>query len=455
MVDWKLLGLLVAWVAAATMIGIVRHRHKALGVGLVPAYILSLASIHWLGAAVYLAPAFSYRDPTVMLVGFEQSTYGVLAFVLGSLAGWPLISSTARRTRPVDATAPLDDPRVAGTYALLGVLCYGAAVTGLSVVPTLSAVVNAGQQLMVLALCLAAWHAWRRASSGALVTTLAVTACLPIVTIVVQGYLSYGAAAAVIVCAFVASFYRPRRRLVLAAVAVAYVALSFFVSYMRDRSEIRQAVWGGRPVDERLAQTVETVATLELFDPSEPRHLDAVDARLNQNYLVGLAVERMRWTGDFAGGATLGQALLALVPRVVWPDKPYAAGSGDIVATYTGLRFARETSVGIGQVMEFYVNFGVLGVLGGFFLTGIVVTGLDEAAARRLYAGEWWRFAPRALVGFSLLQVGGALAEVVTTAAACLVAATFATQLHDSWIRRRPAATAAVTGSPAIHGARR
>ncbi len=46
------------------------------------------------------------------------------------------------------------------------------------------------------------------------------------------------------------------------------------------------------------------------------------------------------------------------IPRALWPNKPVVGGSGDLVSTYTGIRFADGTSVGIGQVLESFVNFG-------------------------------------------------------------------------------------------------
>jgi len=440
--EWTLGRMLVTWIVVIVAIGLARRRRAAAGIGLVPAYLLNLAAIHWFGAAIYLLPAMSFRDPSVMLIGFEEGTYGMLAFALGSIVGWPLVSSARLRPPPVEPHP--GEPALARMYAIVGVLCYVLLVGGRAYLPTINALVAAGQQLVVLALCLGAWNAWQHGSRRGLIACLLVTASLPIVTIVSQGYLSYGAGAALVVCVFVASFFRPRHQLVVVSVVVGYAALSFFVSYMRDRGDIRDSVWGGRPLEERLWQITETILTVEPFDPSDVRHLGAIDARLNQNHLVGMAVGRMRWTGDFANGATLGQMLSALVPRVLWPNKPYVAGSGDLVSVYTGLRFGRDTSVGIGQVMEFYVNFGTLGVLGGFFVMGILVTGIDEAAAYSLRAGDWRRLAPWALVGFSLLQVGGALAEVATTAAASMIVAIVATRLRDSWSRRlveaRPAA---------------
>src|SRR5207249_8053409 len=59
---------------------------------------------------------------------------------------------------------------------------------------------------------------------------------------------------------------------------------------------------------------------------------------------------------QFAHGATFYEALLAPVPRILWPGKPVAAGSGDTMSRYTRLKFDRSTSVGIGQVAEFYIR---------------------------------------------------------------------------------------------------
>jgi hypothetical protein len=203
-----------------------------------------------------------------------------------------------------------------------------------------------------------------------------------------------------------------------AGILLGYLALSVFVTYMRDRNDIRETVWGGQPMQVRLTQLEATVAQFEWFDVSNADHLHAVDGRLNQSFLAGLAVSRLSDIGGYAQGDTLWEALLALVPRAIWPDKPIQAGSGSLVSEYTGLRFAAGISVGIGQVMEFYVNFGTMGVLLGFMLMGVLVTILDVAAAERLAVQDLHGFVLWFLPGISLLQVGGSLVEVTGSAAA-------------------------------------
>src|SRR4051812_46235184 len=95
---------------------------------------------------------------------------------------------------------------------------------------------------------------------------------------------------------------------------------------------------------------------------------------MNQDFLIGLAMENLEaGRVPFANGRTIADAVLGLVPRAIWPDKPIAAGSGDLVSVYTGLNFPEWTSVGIGQVMECYVNFGTPGLVFGFILIGALL----------------------------------------------------------------------------------
>src|SRR5439155_5366669 len=119
------------------------------------------------------------------------------------------------------------------------------------------------------------------------------------------------------------------------------------------------------------------------------RHLKAIDLRLNQNYFVGRVVRTMELGQEqYAYGATLYDAVLALVPRIVWRDKPVAAGSGRTVSRYARIRLSPTTSFGIGQVMEFYINFGPFGVLAGFLIMALLVRIMDTQAALCLEEGN-------------------------------------------------------------------
>jgi len=214
----------------------------------------------------------------------------------------------------------------------------------------------------------------------------------------------------------------PSPREVTECFAVSFLALSVYVTYMRDRPIIRAAVWGQESYGVRMNQMAATFSDFEFLNLGNVDHLMRIDDRLNQTALVGAAVEYLRLRPEeFASGETIGQALLSPIPRALWPDKPMAAGSGDLVSRFTGMKFAEGTSVGIGHVMEWYVNFGTLGVVLGSILFGAILTVIDAYSVAHLRAGNFSTFALCYLPALSLLQVGGSLVEAVSGAGAGLV----------------------------------
>src|SRR5262249_5125365 len=147
----------------------------------------------------------------------------------------------------------------------------------------------------------------------------------------------------------------PRWKIAVFGLAVGYLALSLYVTYMRDRKDIRAVVWGGEAYSSRVSTISRTLTEFEFLDIHNPDHIARIDERLNQNYLVGRAIEYLDQNPDgFAHGRTLWEAVLAVVPRAIWRDKPMVAGSGNLVTEFTGIQFVGETSVGIGHILEWY-----------------------------------------------------------------------------------------------------
>ena len=94
-----------------------------------------------------------------------------------------------------------------------------------------------------------------------------------------------------------------------------------------------------------------------------------------------------------------------------------------MIADLTGLQFAEGTSVGAGQVLEFYVNFGLTGVIGGFLIYGFLIGRMDLLAANDLDQGDQKSFLFWFLVCLALLQPGGNLVEITVSAVGSMVAA--------------------------------
>jgi hypothetical protein len=414
--DWLLvLGIAAAWTFLRAWIG-------GATVGLVFTYVFSFTTLFWLAPLMYMLPWYDTPGYDLTALGLREAAFAMVAFAVGVE-----IARASARSRAVLPTvahhAPVDT-RLTNLLLLIGASLYLVIFPIAGYLPSLTAFVSTGSMVAVVALALKCWSAFHGNREPTMWAWLAATAVLPAITVLGQGFLGYGFAAMMTIFAFVASFYRPRAVVVIAGALLLYLGLSVYVTYMRDRRDIRAVVWTGGGMSERIGQIGDTFATVEWFDLREVQHLDRIDVRLNQDYLMGASVAYMAGgSAEFAYGRTVWDAIIALIPRAIWPNKPVVAGSGNLVSDYTGMRFAEGTSVGIGQVMEAYVNFGRWGVIVCFLILGTVVGWADIAAYVRLARGEGTEFLVRYLPALSLLQIGGSFAEVTSSGAAALVVA--------------------------------
>jgi hypothetical protein len=246
----------------------------------------------------------------------------------------------------------------------------------------------------------------------------------PVLMLIFGGFLSYGIAAMMTVLSTVLVVARSKVRVAIACIVASIVGISVFLSYFENRTEIRGAVWGGAPVDTRVGVALNAFRQIQLFNPANEQHLIAINARLNQNYFAGLAATRIsNGNAQYLYGRTIWDGLLAVIPRVFWPDKPIVAGSGTIVSEMTGLQLSRNTSFGVGNVMEFQINFGIPGLVIGFLLLGFILRKLDRKATESYEGGELGNSIVYYLPAVAMIQPNGSMVEVIGGAVSALIAA--------------------------------
>ncbi len=416
--------------------------------GMPLAYFLGLSLIHAPGAAVYID--FPQWDALAIRtqVGFEQTVLGMVAFLVGVLI--------ARRTGEQRKSSPApwtDDDlkrmdRLALRY-LFGGVCYFFLGSFISI-PSLGAAIAALSSLIVVGSSLRLWVAREQGNHAKLWLSLSLVPLLPLITIIRSGFIGFGV---YWLLAIVSFFYaQSKRRLLYFAISplFVFIGLSFFVNYMASRAAYREATWYN---DTTFAARVEGAfgmfRNFEWYDSTNSKHREVIDGRLNQNLLVGAAAERLQMgMVDFANGSTFVTMALGLIPRALWPNKPQVGGGGTVVTDFTGIDFAEGTSVGAGQVLEFYVNFGTLGVIGGFLIYGWLIGWMDLRTMQMLAEGNQKGVLLWFTVCLALLQPGGNLLEVTVSAAgSAIVSQIIGHFLNRYWSRADLAVSRSSRGS--------
>lgn len=385
---------------------------------LVLSYFLGLSLIHLPGALIYLDPQSIGPSPVETELGFRLTVIGLAAFVFGAAVARtaPKPERSATATEIVSRFAPQVWPLLA-----VGFVSYAFLMARASAIPSGTALVSSLGSLMTIGIWLRFYAATATDNSRRLLTTLALVPLLPVTSLSAAGFLGYGIYWALSAMSFLFIILRRRFWFYVGAPIFGALGLSFFAVYFSLRVILRFVVSTGGTLSDRLGAISQIVSNFEFMSLDSPILILAIDQRLNQNYLVGYGIERYEngTTGLLYGGTV---QLWTLIPRALWPDKPEIGGGGDVVSQFTGIPFAQGTSVGVGQVLEFYMNFATAGVIVGFFVLGALLMRIDTGLMRAMRRGDMAGVLLFGMPGLALMQPGGNLVEVIVAAIGAIVA---------------------------------
>ncbi len=411
--------------------------------GLPFAYLFITLIIYVPGAIAHLAdPTLEYHYATI--VGIRLTGIGLLAFAAGV---W--LSRCKRRytkmTWPRIRTSFQIYALAAGwitTYSLRHIL---------GGIPSLNAVADTGAQIWVLSITLAfAITLQRRDFLGFAIWGLA---CLlfPLTMLIFGGFLCHGVETMVICLAGLIVLARSHLIVLVTISLLSVFGMALFISYFLVRADIREVAWGGGSIQEQVNESKRVITEFRFLDLEDPDHLKALNDRLNQGFFAGLAAFRLKLgIVDYYRGRTFWEGLLALIPRLIWPEKPVYGGSPAIIQNMSGYYVGEGSSYGVGQVMEFYINYGIPSLVGGFLVLGWALGTLDRMAATAYVEGRHRRLMLTFLPAVALIQPNGSVVELVGGAAAAWVAAYGYGMIWSNFIIRKPTTSETLAPRPQI-----
>jgi len=384
--------------------------------------VAGLGVCHWLSQAInhFIAEFFiqisgeETEGRSNAELGYEITGYGVLGLIASLLLVTWLFRFNNQPKLVYKQEINLNATFTVGYAALaFGLISYFFLSSVLYFIPSITAIVSSGLAMAAASL---AWiyvvrFRFEGPVSGLLYASIAFT--MPIMTLTMMGFMGYGIGAVFGVGAVVFATFQPRWVILIGFPAVMYIGLSLYPSYMLARNDIRGSVWGGDEFDKRVETTVNSISdNWQWFDPTDAKQMEMMNGRLNQNVLVGAAYNFIEGgnTG-YAYGETLLDGFLALIPRAIWVDKPITAGSGGLVNRFTGIRFDSNTSVGIGNLMELFVNGGIPLVFLGYFLIGCALYWMDARAGLAIQQLDYRNFLFWYVPGQSLMNAIGSFVE--------------------------------------------
>jgi hypothetical protein len=384
------------------------------------------------GAFLHALGEGASANTNAVEIGIRLTAIGSVCFVAGV---W--LAGLGSANIPTQGTA---DRNRFWLFCFVGGYIFSYGLSFLRSVPSVGAIVENGGGIWILGVMLGLRAALYQSDHKRTCFWLAALAIYPVTGLVSSGFLSYGTRAVTIVCCALVISGRSSWRVVVSMSLATILGLTIFVNYFAHRDAIRAAIWGGAALEERITVVSDAFKQLELLDPTNENHKIALDERLNQNFFDGRAAQRIEeGQVNYLYGRSVWEALISVIPRALWPDKPVFGGSPKIVSEMTGLELSTETAWGVGNVMEFYINFGVGGLIAGFLLMGWALRTLDYKAAAAEIRGDLRRAILFFLPGAALIQPGNSMVELTGGAAAALIAAYGWRWAWTEWAGPRPA----------------
>lgn len=175
------------------------------------------------------------------------------------------------------------------------------------------------------------------------------------------------------------------------------------------------------------------------------RNLGHAIDRFDQSQIVGMVMTRVPQKEPFARGETLITAMKnALVPRIFDPGK-YRAGGSAFFERFTGFKRSEGTSINLGQMAEFYANFGGPLSVVACCIYSLLIGLLWRAFHNRSTINPiWWAWFP--FIALQLVKTEDGLGEIINHAFKSAVVAFFIIGFVPEWksilrMKRKPLRT--------------
>lgn len=389
-------------------------------IGLPIAYLFAAHLQYLPGAFAHAVGGYYFTDSSTTQIGLRFATLATICFVAGVILAQRIMRGTVGKS---DASwlHQLGMLRFA-VFCLLG--GWLAVFVSIFVkIPSLSAAIDQGAAIWILGVLMGLFRAIQQRRTDHIFIWLAALSVYPAFVLIWGGYLSFGSTSIFIVMSALLLTIRSHLRAYTFVTLFSLLCFHMFLSYFQARDDIRDTLASGAGLNQRVQQSAHIFTDLKLFDPDNTGQLSGLDVRLNQSQFVGMAFLNIEsGEAQFLHGHSVWEGLQALVPRILWADKPYFAGSSKIIREVSGFEVNESTTYGVGQVLELYANFGVGGVVFGFLLFGFAYGWIDRKAATNLQNGGLGGALVWFLMGVAMLAPLASVAEMFGNIAAAAVA---------------------------------
>src|SRR5262249_18792048 len=149
--------LVLIWLVVASALVFWRW-HLSRGLGLFVAFVISLSSLHFLAATIYVLPWYPGLDRDYVQAGLFIALEGLDGFAIGAVVMSRFLQS---ETEAFPAESQRQS-QLGLMYLVVGGVMYTFVRAFVANIPSVGAVAAAGSSLIVFGLCLQCWHVSRR-----------------------------------------------------------------------------------------------------------------------------------------------------------------------------------------------------------------------------------------------------------------------------------------------------
>jgi hypothetical protein len=428
----------------AVYVALVARRGTVLwGLNVLNVFMIASATLpgFFFGTLFDLLPD-TFTDEHLVVVAY--SILGLTAMVAGIYLAWLPIGRTNNPQNGQIGLVPTHINEGLGWLTFWTGASAELMLRFVSTVPTLSTGVHCLASLAKIGLCILLTVAIKERRWSRFLVALTTFQMLSIVGSLASGFsfIRFQALLPLVAIWFV-SRGLDFRNLIRWSLLAPVCGLAMFVisaAWLQTRDVIREGRLEGMTLIEEAGEFFRIYGS-NLTSPDAKSFMAAIMFRVDMTDILAAQVRYQPSVEPYAQGETLLPILYAVIPRVLWSDKPVIVGGNSFVARFTGLHWDSATSVGLPYPFELYANGGPLLVIFGLGAIGFVCGKLELRLLRpQKSLGGFWALA----LVTAVLTEGGERTDTVVPALVASALAAYALGMvveklrGDLWPRAAP-----------------